>query len=31
MTVVVFEVSVDGVLQFAGTAVNPAAQLSFGE
>src|SRR5580700_2369344 len=31
MTVVVFEVRADGVLQFAGAAVNPAAQLPFGE
>ena len=31
MTVAVFEVSADGVLQFAGAAVNPAVQLPFGE
>ena len=31
MAVVVFEVSTDRVLQFAGAAVRPAAQLLFGE
>ena len=31
MPVVVFEVSTDGVLQFAGAAMNAAAQLPFGE
>src|ERR1035437_4011096 len=31
MTVIVFEESADGVFQFAGAAVNPAAQLLFGE
>ena len=31
MTVVVLEESADGVFQFAGAAVNPAAQLFFGE
>jgi len=31
MTVVVFEVSTDGVFEFAGAAVSSAAQLLFGE